>query len=777
LRRHIVPWAVALLALVPGLSCQRLHIGGRPNILLFTLDTYRADNLGSYGSTQGVTPELDKLAAEGVRFSRTFTVTPLTIPAHSSLFTGMLPPRHGVRDNGDFFLGDGAFTLAEALKGAGYATMASVGAEVTSHHWGFSQGFDSFFDDMGKTGDEGGNRWRVERRGDAVVKDALSWLDTHATGPDPFFAWVHFYDAHSPYQPPEDFAARFPHRPYLGEAAYVDAQVKVILDSLSTHGVLDDTWVFALADHGESLGAHGESMHGVLLYDETTRIPLVIRPPTGHGQVGRVVDEPTSIVDVMPTILSIAGQPPLAGLDGTDLLPVVLGKRGASIPADRALFVESQYAWRHFGWAPQTALVTQEYKLIDSTTPELYKRSDRTESQNLATSDATLLGSLRDRLHAWEAALAPAADVRGRVEQSEERLAQLEALGYMTSSVAEGTVAEEGLPDPVSRLPVLRDVESARRAMQEGNLDEARRLAKAVIEAEPQLKDPRMLLANALWRSGDIDAALAELDKLEEMQPSSGVWSMKGVLWMNKGDLEQALYYFGKAIDADPYLASAWPPYLHALFLRGEFPRLDTEVERARGLLPDSNSILAMQGVVLHMHSEDGDAEPILKTALNANPGLPFLNLALGEIAQARGQDREAEAYYLEETRLFAVSIAARKHLVEIFAGQGRYEEQLAQLRLIAKHEKPDALTAHSAAQALFNLKRYDEALTVVNACCDLAPNYPACAMLKANALKKLGRTKDALDAYHRALKLGEVQGLIKPTEGVSGTEPAVKTP
>ena len=355
-------------ALLP-VGCGSPGALSRPNVLVVTMDTTRADAIGAYGSPRASTPHVDRIAMEGARFDRAYTVTPLTIPAHSSLHTGLLPPRHGVRDNGDFLLGDEAVTLAERLRDAGYATMASVGAEVTSHHWGFAQGFDAFFDDMGPA-DPAGNRWRVERAGDKVIGDALGWWDARAakagdkSGVDadkPWFAWVHLFDAHHPYEPPEPFASESRGRPYAGEVAYVDAQIGRLLERLERDGTLDRTWIFVLADHGEGLGSHGEGMHGTLLYDATTRIPFVVRPPGGVVG-GRVIPTPVSLVDITPTILSVTGIGVPPGLDGVDLGAVIRGE--APGDATRAVLAESLYAFHHYGWAPQTALVTDTHKLI-----------------------------------------------------------------------------------------------------------------------------------------------------------------------------------------------------------------------------------------------------------------------------------------------------------------------------------------------------------------------------------------------------------------------------
>lgn len=724
-----------------------------PNILLFTLDTTRADSIGAYGNTAVQTPNIDRLAREGARFDRAYTVTPLTIPAHSSMMTGMWPPRHGVRDNGDYFLGDEAHTLAELLKENGYATMASVGAEVTSHHWGFAQGFDSFYDDMGQQDDTKGNRWRVERSADRVVADARGWLDgrAEADGKKPWFAWVHVFDAHHPYEPPEPFATLYPAQPYLGEISYVDTQIGALLDSLRARGELDNTWVIVVADHGEGLGSHGEAMHGVLLYDATTRIPMIVRPP--GGRAARTVATPTSLVDLMPTILAAARVAVPAGLDGLDLTPLVAGS--AEGDATRAVYAESLYGFHHYGWAPQKSLVTLDRKLIDSTTPEVYAKGDKDEKSDLAKTDPALLAALDAQLAALEAAMAPNTGAAERVALSAERTAQLEALGYMTGS-ADAPEDATGLPDPVARLPSLRRLEAARQAVRSGDLEAALLAATEVVAAEPGLVEAQMLLATVTWRKGDSAGAFALAAAVDAAHPGSQPKAMMGAIKLQMGEPEEAARLLGEALALDAYLENAWLTYLRALLILGDQPRLAGEAARGHSLLPDSTAIGGIQGVALAMRGSFGPAESLLGASLAQDPSQPFLSHALGLCLRARGALTQAETLLGEEVRLFPPAIASRRALVEMYADQKRYDEQLAQLNAIAAVEPVNPLTLHSTAQALFNLGRYAESAALIEECVAVAPGYAGCVLLEANVLKKLGKDAEAQAAYERALRLAQ---------------------
>jgi choline-sulfatase len=716
-----------------------------PNVLLVTLDTTRADALGAYGGPPGVTPRLDALAAGGFRFDRAYTVTPLTIPAHSSIHTGLLPLRHGVRDNGDGWLPPEATTLAERLRERGYATMASVGAEVTSRHWGFDQGFDAYFDAVGARED----RWRAERPGEEVVDDALRWLT--AAPPDrPWFAWVHLFDAHFPYAAPEPHRTAHPD-PYRAEIAHLDAVVGRLLD-----GVPAPAWIVVVADHGEALGDHGEAMHGALLYDPTTRIPWIVRPPEPTD--AQVIDVPVSLVDLAPTVLGLAGAPPLSRTDGYDLSRVLTG---GEPPPDRPVLVESLYGWLHFGWAPQRAWVDGTHKLIDSATPELYARADPAEAHDLAAAEPDRLRAMSADLDAYRATRAPAFD--GGPDSSsggptptildDARRAQLAALGYLAPEPAADRDPEpDGLLDARRGLPVLRDLERARQARQRGDTAGAEARLAELLARDPDVIDARLMLAGLARERGDSDAALAILDPVLSLRPSPRARVLAGALRLQRGELDQARVELEAALAGDPASAVAWDVYLTVLVAQGDAPALAAAVDDARRRLPDDPHVAAFAALLQLLGGEAPDDAP-LRAALALGPH-PFFHYGLGLAAARRGDDVGAEEALLEEVASYGPAIPARRALVALFADQRRYEEQLHQLNAIAAAEPPSVDTMHSRAQALFNLGRYADAEAAVAECRAFDPSYAPCAMLVANVQDKLGRPDAARQAYREALQL-----------------------
>ena len=727
----------------------------RPNVLLVSPDTTRADALACYGNKVASTPVLDKLANEGTRFSRAYSVTPLTIPAHSSLFTGLYPPRHGVRDNGDFFLGPDAVTLAERLQGAGYATAASVGAEVTTHRWGFGQGFDAYFDEMGTTAEDAGSRWKVERRGDLVVDDALSWLEPRLGQPQPWFAWVHLFDVHHPYAPPAPYDELFSDQPYLGELAWADEQVGRIVSALEAGGALDDTWIFVVADHGEGMGSHGELLHGVLLYNATVRVPFIVRPPSGRAAPA-FEHFPVSLVDVMPTVLSVTGVEGGEGLDGMDLSPWLdPATAGPLPPQDRAVYVESLYAFRHYGWAGQRAIVTAETKLIDSTTPELYRRDDYAEAANRAAEDPALVTVLHGRAVDISARLAESGTAQG-VQLDAEQQAQLEALGYVTAAAnapSEGDGFDRGLADPVSRLPVLRDVERARQAVQAGELDVALERLDAVLATDPGLVQPQLLRGQVLTRKGRVPEALAAFEALNAQTRSAGVEVALGSLKRDLGRVEEAQAHLEAALELEPYLDAAWRPYLRLLYQTGQEEALIAALQTAHGRRPELGAAQVIAGMLALDRGGVG-AERALAAASAAHPGEPGARVALAGEARKRGELAAAERLLREELDLPRTPPAVRAALVEVLAARKDFEGQLAEIDRLLLAMPADPTMLRARAQALFNLGRHDAALLACARCLDAAPRAADCKLLEANVLSKLGRAGAAQAALAAAREM-----------------------
>ncbi len=423
-----LPRATFVLALVAAAACGRPPQSTAPpprNIVLVTLDTLRADRLG-----RGIAPELDAIAAAGVQFTMARTAVPLTLPAHTTLLTGQLPPAHGVRLNGET-LGAEVPTLATSLKSAGYRTAAFVGAYVLDRRFGLARGFDTYDDRVPRPA-EATDTLEASRPGAAVVDAAIAWLDAVPAGP--FLLWVHLYDPHAPYAAPEPWRSRFTDRPYDGEVAYAGAQVGRLLARLDTKGLTDSTIVVVAGDHGEGLNDHGESTHGMLAYDSTLRVPLIVRAPS---LTPATVAVPVSLADVAVSVLQLSGAPAVLPNAST---------RTLRDPDPRGeVYAETTYP-AVAGWHPLHVLAGATRKLIRSTTLEYYDvGTDTTESTNLAERDTAgaraAVARLSPLMTTTRAAAAPDAAA----------LAKLRALGY--ASGPSSTAPRANAPNPAAGPP------------------------------------------------------------------------------------------------------------------------------------------------------------------------------------------------------------------------------------------------------------------------------------------------------------------------------------
>lgn len=386
----------------------------QPDVVVITLDTARADRLPAYGFASVSTPALDRLAREGTVFTDAMTVAPLTLTAHTSLFTGLYPPHHGVRDNADAPLAAAHETLASNLHARGFRTAAFVGSMVLGAERGLAAGFDLYDD-----GSEEGSVAPRRRPANEVIDRAVRWVQTT---PDSsrFLLWVHLYDLHAIPTPPEPYRSRYGGDQYVAAIAFADAQIDRLLAAIGPR--LDRTIVVVAGDHGESLGEHGETEHGIFLYQAPLHVPLIVRAP---GVAPARLTDPVSLVDVEPTILDLLGWPSRS-VDGVSLASALTGK---GLLPERRLYAESMYP-RHFGWAPLRAIRDGRFKFIDAPRPELYDlEPDPLERHDIASERPAVVRGMRVALAAFEANGAPA---RGGSPLSSEARDRLAALGYLS---------------------------------------------------------------------------------------------------------------------------------------------------------------------------------------------------------------------------------------------------------------------------------------------------------------------------------------------------------
>ena len=475
------------------------------NVLLVTIDTLRTDHVGAYGSARGLTPTIDRLAAEGLRFETTYAHVPLTLPSHTSLMTGAYPFVNGVRDNGSFRFDGSRPTLASTLKAAGYRTGAFVAAFVLDARFGLNAGFEVYDDRYGLR-PAGGALTMLERPADKVLAAAVSWIAGRketAGATQPWFAWAHLYDPHEPYDPPEPFHTRFASDRYSGEIAFADAQLGAALDQLARSGHLAHTLVVVAADHGESLGEHQERTHGLFAYEATLRVPLVVwAPPVIRPGVFR---GNARLVDVMPTVLDLVG---VAGAapSGRSLRPFAGGDRSVDDPGS---YFEALNANLTRNWAPLAGLVSGGFKLIDLPIPELYDLgADPAERSNLYSRRQDLAKPLERQLDALRAnaKAATAAPV------DRDTVQRLRSLGYVVAPAPRPARSFTARDDPKTLVALNNRLDEALDSVKTGAPDTAERILKELIAARADFTVAYDRLAQLYHDTGRMQAAVATIE-------------------------------------------------------------------------------------------------------------------------------------------------------------------------------------------------------------------------------------------------------------------------
>jgi len=558
----------------------------RSNVLLITIDTLRADRVGAY-SGRALTPALDGLAARGVRFARAWAHAPMTLPAHTSIMTGLIPPTHGVHNNGSTALASDTPTLASLLHDAGYRTGAFVGAFVLDARFGLSRGFDTYDDRVGS--DTGPITFAfAERTADRVTTLAGDWIlrlptpDSRLpTNPEsqvpnpksPWFAWIHLFDPHAPYRAPEQRAAD----PYDNEVAFADANLGKLFERLRAAGQLDSTLVIASADHGESLGDHGEATHGLFAYDATLRIPLIIAGPSIQPAV---VDVATAQADLLPTVLDVLGMKAPSHVDGQSMLPAL---RGEPVP-DRPIYFEALDAYLTRNWAPLTGIVANGWKFIDLPDAELYDLAqDPGELRNRFSDERDRAVVLGRRLSEW----APLTTISRRpareVPIDADAAARLRALGYTAGQSRQpARKPYTSADDPKRLLDLDRRYERALTLTGERQYAEAATLLQSVVADRPDFTIAYLNLASVYIAGGDPRRAIALIeDAAKHGVTSSELQSRLGTAYLSVGDLDRA------AGTLTPVAQPNVPGGLDAMNALGIVLTQQRRYDRARKLLSD----------------------------------------------------------------------------------------------------------------------------------------------------------------------------------------------
>ena len=649
-------------------------VPGDVSVVLVSVDTLRADRLPAYGYAKGETPNFDRLAREGVVFEDAYSHCPLTLPSHASLLTGLLPPRHGVRDNAGYALGGSARPLAVRFREKGLATGAAVSSFVLRAATGIGRGFDRYDDAIERDAaiEDAGEQ---QRDGARAVSSLLDWIDTQRGRR--FFAFLHIYEPHAPYDPPSPFRERFATRPYDGEVAYADALVGRFLDGLRERGLLDAAAVAFVSDHGEALGDHGEREHGFFLYRETVRVPLIVRLPGGAGG-GRRVKGPVGLVDVAATLLDLAG---LAadGLDGVSLRSTL---QGGPVPPGRPVYSETWLPRLHFGWSELTAASEDRFRHVRAPRPELYDlATDPGETRNLAAERPQAVAAtsawLRER--AGGDALPPAAvDSATR-----DRLA---ALGYVGGTAE---VPRPGaLADPKDEVGLYESYRRALGLRRFGHDAAAVAAFRAVLADSPNMTDAWLALGLTLGRMGREKDALAALDRAARLEPARASTHLAiARVHALAGSVEPALEHARVAAVSEPGDGHELEAQL--LLSRGRFAEAAGAARKSLDADPDRPASLFVLGAVARRAGRCEEAVAAFQRAalaqhLQKRLVIPGLHAGLGDCLARLGREREAEAAFRVEIDALPASREGRVGLATLLWSQGRDAEARAVLEALA---------------------------------------------------------------------------------------------
>ncbi len=670
-----VAWRVSVVG--PSML-GRLLPGNRgpANVLIITLDTTRADHLGSYGYARGSTPRLDELAARGARFREAITVTPLTLPAHSSLMTGTFPMFHGVRDNGGFYLGEDQTTLAEILRAKGYRTGGFVSAFVLDSRWGINQGFDTYFDNFDLDQAKGGGMDEIQRPAQDVIDKALEWLDKDVERP--FFGWVHLYDPHTPYNAPEPFRSRFPRTlsgAYDAEIAYADQQLGRLIDRLADDGRLDRTLVIVLGDHGESLGQHREQTHGFFVYEPVLHIPLIMAGPTIEP---RVVPDQVRIVDVMPTVLDLLGMPKAPGAQGSTLASTL---RGESF--DAPAFAECWFPRYHYGWSELMTIRDGRYKYIAAPRPELYDlENDAGELNNIAATSPARIAALGNALRDLVERSASKAATQGpqRVDPDVEE--RLRALGYVGASVSRRNLEERPRGDPKDKIELYNLLKLAGTDSVQDRIDDAIAKVKQALADDPDIVEGYTMLGNLHIKAKRPEQAIEAYRRALALDPEhEGATFSLALAYKQAGRMADAEAGFERSQELDPRSGKALWQLADIWMQRRDFERAEAGLQKALSMKVDRPTFLLKLGECQIEMKKYEKAEESVLAALKEKPNLQHAQYDLGLIYDARGATAQAMRAYETEISNYPTAYRAAFNLAKLLQESGRLDEAIRRYR------------------------------------------------------------------------------------------------
>jgi arylsulfatase A-like enzyme/tetratricopeptide (TPR) repeat protein len=751
IRLIVLALGCGLLAACGRSSPTASQLGGRTNVLLLTVDTLRPDRLAPYGSMLLDTPAAARLAREGVRFTAAYRSVPLTLPSHTTILTGLQPFTHRVRDNSGFYLEPSHPTLTTTLKSNGFQTAAFVSAFVLDSRWGLNNGFDYYFDNFTVTTADLAAMARVQRPGSATWSEAQRWLNEH--GNERFFVWLHLFDPHTPYAPPEPYRSRYADRPYDGEVAYADSIVGQAIAYLESRQILDRTLIVFASDHGEGLGEHDEDEHGLLAYDSTLHVPLIVRLPN-RTRAGGVIDRPTSLVDVTPTILGLLGIAPPQKLDGIDLTPIVTGTGTVSA---ETVYSETYFPRLHFTWSELVAVRNDRYKLIRAPRPELYDfRADPKETRDMSRDTAAAAAALDRTLKQMTAADESAPPTARGLDPDAAR--RLGTLGYVSGGSPASKLPGQALQDPKSKTAIYRALTHARELLEKGASREGVAALQAIVLEEPDLEPARRVLREYWLENRQAREGLAWFTSAAARRPDAVPLLVEvGTMQRSIGQVDRAMTTFENALGKAPDSVEVLTAAAETLRAAGRDERALELFQKAAAQGTDAPPRMRVAETLIKM-GRLSEADRVLTETLAADPHVSGAHYLLAQVAERQHDLARAEREYRLEMTVSSWDYRAPFNLAQLVGARGDYAQQVALLESIPRIAPTFGEVNFYLAKALLDRgdpARFPEAIEAAHRGLRIAldsPTAPLGHYVLSDIYRLQGRTGDA----ERELRAGQ---------------------
>ena len=634
--RLLAMFWIAGLALVPGLQAA---VKPGPNVVVITIDTLRADHLGCYGYQHIRTPNIDALAAESARFERAYTPVPVTLPAHTAIFTGTYPMLSGMHDFSGNKLNPNQPTLASVLKQQGYVTGAVIGSAVLDSRFGLNQGFDFYFDHFDFSRLQESNLEEMERPGNVVADVALDWLGKNHRSK--FFLWMHLYDPHYPYRPPAPYSEQYKDRLYDGEIAFADAQVGRLIAFLKAKNLYENTVIVLTGDHGESLGEHGEKTHGFFIYNATLHVPVILHLPGAAG--AKTVPALVSLTDLMPTVLQALKIEVPSQVQGRSLMALLTTRKEED---SHNLYAETFLPRLHFNWSELRSVETEKYQFIEAPKPELYDlASDPGETRNLYAEKKAVSGELQARLSALVRQYSADHELAEKTGLDPALMERLKSLGYAGfSGGSSSTATDKSLPDPKDRIQVYELISDAIGESQHGEYQESTDKLTVALKTEPASVPIHYLLGLNYYRLREYPKAVEEFQRVLQLSPDYELATFQlGLAYARTGDFDQAIQALKHALELDGTNFSA-AYNLGAAYLKKQMvPEAAAAFRQSITTYPEYATAHRALGELLLYQGQVDEAVAELRRAAELEPRDPGTHAALAKALATKGLNAEAD--------------------------------------------------------------------------------------------------------------------------------------